>query len=56
MLPGTTTISHQPVTRSPLNVNRPVLLYIGPEGTVVHDRDILINFPAEQRPMPFASV
>jgi len=39
-----------------LNVSRPVLLYIGADGTVVHDRDILINFPANERPMPFASV
>jgi hypothetical protein len=39
-----------------MNVNRPVVLYIGPEGTVIHDRDALINFPADQRPKPFASV
>jgi len=39
-----------------LNVSRPVLLYIGAEGTVVSNRDILINFPANERPMPFASV
>jgi hypothetical protein len=38
-----------------LNVDRPVVLYIGADGTVIHDREVLIKFPADQRPKPFAS-
>jgi hypothetical protein len=43
-------------TRPPSAGDRPVVLFIGADGTVIHDRTVLTKFPADQSLKPFASV